>query len=230
MRKRFTKFLILGGLSLPLNLAMAQETQLPELATVEVSEVKVGVEISDIEDYLNNIKTMTADFIQISSGSSIEGKLSMSRPGRVRFEYAEDSPILIVSDGNNISFIDYELGQVTRWPVNDTPLAFLLKDNVSLEKDVTIAGGKPDLFAGSTYLTARDPKKPEQGELTLIFTGHPGGEGDQAFVLLGWEVIDARGNITNIRLANSEFNMVLDSKLWEFDDPRNERLKRRQRR
>lgn len=230
MRRLVTKFIILGGLSLPFSLALAQETQLPELATVEVSQARVGVQLSDIEAYLNNIKTMTADFIQISSGSSIEGKLSMSRPGRVRFEYADDNPVLIVSDGNNISFIDYELGQVTRWPVNDTPLAFLLKDKVSLEKDVTIAGGEPTLFAGSTYLTARDPKKPEQGELTLIFTGYPGGEGNQAFALLGWEVIDAQGNIINIRLANQEFNMPLDSALWEFEDPRNQRLQRRRRR
>jgi outer membrane lipoprotein-sorting protein len=230
MKKRFMNILSIFGLALTAPLAMAQEAPLPELETVEVTEAKVGVELSDIEAYLNNIKTMTADFVQITTGSSIEGKLSMSRPGRVRFEYAEEYPVLVVSDGNNVSFIDYELGQVTRWPVNDTPLAFLLKAQVSLKDDVTISGGEPDHFAGSTYLTASDPKKPEQGELTLIFTGHPGGEGTQAFALKGWEVIDAQGNITNIRLANSEFNMVLDSDLWEFEDPRNERLQRRRRR
>jgi len=230
MRKLFLNTLIIAGIGFTLPMATAQEKPLPELETVEVSETKIGAEISDIENYLNNIKTMTADFVQISSGSLIEGKFSMSRPGRIRFEYSDDIPFLVVSDGNNVSFIDYELGQVTRWPVNDTPLAFLLRDQVSLEKDVIISGGAPDLFAGSTYLTARDPKKPEQGELTLIFTGHPGGEGNQAFALLGWEVIDAQGKITNIRLSNSKFNMVLDKELWEFDDPRNERLQRRRRR
>jgi outer membrane lipoprotein-sorting protein len=230
MFKLFAKFIVLSGLCLPLPFALAQENGLPGLETVELEKATVGVELSDIEAYLNNIKTMTADFVQIASGATISGKLSLSRPGRVRFEYSEDISLLVVSDGNNVSYIDYELGQVTRWPVNDTPLAFLLKDKVSLKDDVTISGGEPDLFAGSTYLTARDPKKPEQGELTLIFTGHPEGQGMQAFALLGWEVIDAQGNITNIRLANSEFNMPLDSDLWEFEDPRNERIKRRPRR
>lgn len=230
MRKFILNTIVITGLSLALPSANAQEEALPELPLTEVEEIKSGVELSDIEAYLNNVKTMTADFSQNSYGVISEGKLSLARPGRVRFEYTDDNPILVVSDGNNISFIDYELGQVTRWPINDTPLAFLLKDNVSLETDIKIDGGGPDAFAGSTLLTASDPKKPEQGELTLIFTGYPGGEGESAFRLSGWEVIDAQGNVTYVRLTNSKINVPLDKTLWAFDDPRNERIQRRRRR
>ena len=69
---------------------------------------------------------MTADFIQISSGSSIEGKLSMSRPGKVRFEYTDDIPMLIVSNGNNISFIDSDsIPSVTTWGIIGLIVLFL---------------------------------------------------------------------------------------------------------
>lgn len=229
MRKRIS-YLLLAGLLCGGAPAVAQEGVLAPLETTEIEEVKSGVGLQDIEAYLNNIKTMTADFTQLAQGTQTSGKLSMERPGRVRFEYGDDIPVLVVSDGNNVSFIDYDVGQVTRWPVNDTPLGFLLKSDLSLEDDVVILGGGPDPFAGYTYLTAKDPDKPEQGEMTLIFTGRLDGEGPEAFQLFGWEVIDAQGNITNIRLANREINVPLGDELWEFEDPRAERLQRRRRR
>lgn len=230
MRKLVSYIPFYLALAFGSHFALGQEAGLEPLATTEVEEIKSGVGLEDIEKYLNNIKTMTADFTQNAYGQMSYGHLSMARPGRVRFEYTDETPILVVSDGNNVSFIDYEVSQVTRWPVNDTPLAFLLKDNLSLEDDVVILGAGPDPFAGYTYLTAKDPEKPEQGEMTLIFRGRLDGKGADAFTLYGWEVIDAQGNITNIRLANREFNVPLDKDLWDFDDPRPERLKRRPRR
>lgn len=230
MRKLFTHIPMILAFGFGAHFAFAQEDVLEPLETTEVEEIKSGVGLEDIEDYLNNIKTMTADFTQNAYGQMSQGRLSMARPGRVRFEYTDETPILVVSDGNNVSFIDYEVGQVTRWPVNDTPLAFLLKDDISLENDVAILGAGPDPFAGYTYLTAKDPKKPEQGEMTLIFRGRLDGKGADAFTLYGWEVIDAQGNITNIRLANRQFNVPLNKELWDFEDPRPERLKRRPRR
>ncbi len=211
--------------------AFGAEETLPPLETVEVEDASVGASLSDIETYLNGIKTMTADFRQISdNGAVVSGTLSMARPGRVRFQYQDDYPVLVVSDGNNVSFIDYELGQVTRWPVSDTPLAYLLEDKISLERDLTLSAGGPDPFAGYTFLTAQDPKKPEQGTLTLIFSGQPGEAGKNSFALTGWEVLDPQGNITTVQLSNQALNVPLDKKLWTFDDPRTERLQRRRRR
>ena len=50
------------------------------------------------------------------------GKLTLKRPGKIRFQYQKDVPLLIVGDGNSLTMIDYEVRQVQRWPVKNSPL------------------------------------------------------------------------------------------------------------
>ena len=208
--------------------AVSQES-LPELETVEIERATYDVDVTleAVEGYLNGINTMRAGFVQIApDGSVSEGVFHLERPGRVRFEYGEDNPVLIVSDGNILNFIDYEIGQITRWPVKDTPLALLLDRTIAFGENVEVAGMNPGSLANLTTVTTYDPEKPEQGMLTLIFER---GEGE-ALNLFAWEVVDAQGALTQIRISNAEFNLSLDKKLWEFDDPRGKRFDRRRKR
>ena len=41
------------------------------------------------------------------------GKLYMARPGKIRFEYDPPSPILLLSDGYFLRYVDKDLKQVT---------------------------------------------------------------------------------------------------------------------
>ena len=53
-------------------------------------------EIFKAEKWLNNITSMTADFIQVSSdGGSVEGKIFIKKNHGFRFEYSPPSPLLI---------------------------------------------------------------------------------------------------------------------------------------
>ena len=61
--------------------------------------------ISKIENYLNNINTLQAEFIQIDHyGNSKSGILRIAKPGKIRFEYNKPSSIIIISDGKYIIF------------------------------------------------------------------------------------------------------------------------------
>ena len=43
---------------------------------------------------------MTADFTQTDrNGQTLTGKLTLSSPGKIRFQYQKDVPLLIVGDG-----------------------------------------------------------------------------------------------------------------------------------
>ena len=51
------------------------------------------------EGWLNNINSMTADFIQVSSdGGYAEGKLFIKKNHGFRFEYAPPSPLLLLEE------------------------------------------------------------------------------------------------------------------------------------
>jgi hypothetical protein len=76
---------------------------------------------------LRGISTLKADFVQIDrAGKRLKGVMTLKRPGRVRFQYEKGVPLLIVGDGRALTFIDYEVRQVQRWPIGNTPLGALL--------------------------------------------------------------------------------------------------------
>src|SRR3546814_6777076 len=45
------------------------------------------------------------------SGRTLNGTLTMKRPGKVRFQYQKGVPMLIVGDGKALTMIDYEIGR-----------------------------------------------------------------------------------------------------------------------
>lgn len=205
--------------------AAPDEAALEPLTTIEVapSQGQGAVSLQAVERFLNGVKTMTAAFVQVApDGALSHGRFYLERPGKVRFEYSDETPILIVGDGKILNFIDYEVGQVTRWPISDTPLALLVADQIAFGSNVEISAAGPGGLAGLTSVTAFDPAKPEQGTLTMIFSG----AGASGLTLVAWEVIDAQGALTRITLEGYTLNGPLQKSLWTFDDPRSDRFKR----
>ncbi len=52
--------------------------------------------------YFNGITTLTGSFMQIGAdGRRIGGKLTLAKPGRLRFDYDQPSPLEVVADGTS---------------------------------------------------------------------------------------------------------------------------------
>ena len=74
----------------------------PSLASAQKAE-----DIAKIENYLNNIKTLKASFVQIASNANTsEGELYIAKPNKIRMEYADPVNVTIVGDGNFIVYND----------------------------------------------------------------------------------------------------------------------------
>ena len=107
--------------------------------------VPMEMTIQDKEDlkrvvkYLEGIKTLRGGFIQVSSSSRVSsGKLFMSRPGRMRFEYDPPEAILMIADGLFLVYIDKDLEQTTHVFLKSTPLSFLVQEKIDFKGDVTV--------------------------------------------------------------------------------------------
>jgi outer membrane lipoprotein-sorting protein len=172
--------------------------------------------LTKVEDNLNDIRSLKATFIQRGpEGNVDEGTLFLERPGKIRFEYANDNPILVVSNGDMLSFVDYEIKQVSRWPIDKTPLGILVNDQIDLnDKDIEI----PEMirFAGLIKMSVLQPDQKDQGYITLIFE-------ESTMELKSWEVVDVQGYTTRIALVNPEYNVAVDGKQFTFNDPRPQR-------
>ena len=168
-------------------------------------------DIQRVERYLNAMKTARAKFVQIApDGAFSEGQMALRRPGRVRFEYAPPSPILVISDGIWLIIYDAELDQVSQVPMLETPLSILLDEEIRFGKRVIV--DRVEREPGVLKLVLIDKKKVDDGSMTLVFTERP-------FTLRQWIVRDAHDREFSIYLNELEYNPVLEPFLFVFIDP-----------
>ncbi len=164
-----------------------------------------------IKTYLNGMKTLQGGFAQISStGEYADGKVYMQRPGKMRLIYNPPAQTEMIVRNDTIIYHDKEFKQVTYYPLAATPLAVLLKDQISFEQDVDIV----DLSKGRGVieLTMVDKEDPGMGSVTLVFSDAP-------LALRKWAVVDAQGVMTQISLLNPVSGQKVDPKYFEFIDP-----------
>lgn len=172
--------------------------------------------IAEVANHLKAVRTMTANFVQTNrSGQSVNGNLIMRRPGKVRFEYKGDDSLLIVADGNALTMVDYEVNQVQRWPIKDSPLSALLDANKDLTRFGKIIPTKNDNVIS---VEVRDPKRPEYGVMTMFFNRER--SAPAGLNLVGWVALDSKNNRTTVQLSNVKFNTSVNDNAFKWTDPR----------
>jgi len=173
-------------------------------------------DLSKVQAHLRAMTTMTANFSQTDRGGQLlTGKLILKQPGKIRFQYQKDANLLIVGDGKALTLIDYEVNQVQRWPISNSPLAALLNPERDLSKYGKII---PTRNPGVLSVEVRDPKRPEYGVITMVFTKKTGAPGGLS--LDGWVSLDSKNNRTSIRLSNQKFGAAVSNSSFNWDDPR----------
>ena len=175
-----------------------------------------GNALSAIQSHLKSTSSMTADFVQTDrNGQRLSGKLTLKRPGKIRFQYQKDVPLLIVGDGSRLTVIDYEVKQVQSWPVKNSPLGALLDPDRDLSKYAkVIPTGSDEVLS----VEVKDPKRPEYGTITMVFIRD--GSAPAGLRLRGWVALDSQNNRTRIDLSNQRFNVAVADSAFKWTDPR----------
>ncbi|WP_336978811.1 outer membrane lipoprotein carrier protein LolA [Altererythrobacter fulvus] len=165
---------------------------------------------------LRAISTLKANFTQTDrNGQRVKGVLSLKQPGRIRFEYEKGVNLLIVGNGSSLTMIDYDVAQVQRWPIKNSPLGALLDPS----RDVAQFGkiqptSSPDIVS----IEVKDPKKPEYGVITLIFVKKPGAPG--GLELVSWVALDSQNQRTTVRLSDHRYGVAIPDSTFKWRDPR----------
>ncbi|MBM3928022.1 MAG: outer membrane lipoprotein carrier protein LolA [Sphingomonadales bacterium] len=173
-------------------------------------------DIAQVQRHLQAVSTMTANFTQTDrAGKVLTGTLTLKKPGRVRFQYEQGVPILIVGDGKDLWFLDYSVGQKSRWPVGNSPLGVLLDPTKDISRFATV---QPTANPNVISVEARDPKRPEFGRITMVFARQASAPG--GLMLQGWVALDSQGNRTSIRLSNQQFGVPVSDQAFKWRDPK----------
>jgi len=186
------------------------------LALPATSAVAQADRLDEVVGALRGISTMKADFVQTDrTGQSVSGVLTLKRPGKIRFEYERSANMLIVSNGRSLTMVDYDVDQVQRWPISNSPLGALLDPNRDVRRyGRLIPTSSPDVLS----VEVKDPRKPEYGTITMIFArdgAAPGG-----WELASWVALDAQNKRTTVRLSNQRYGVAVADSAFTYRDPR----------
>ncbi|MGE7473543.1 outer-membrane lipoprotein carrier protein LolA [Bosea sp. NPDC003192] len=161
--------------------------------------------VERLNAYFNGFSTLQGDFIQFAAdGRRFEGKLYIQRPGKMRFEYRPPVTMEVIADGTSVAIRDRKLATQDLYSIGQTPLKFLLKEQMNLEKDTTVTGvsTKGDIL--SLKLEDRSTLG-GTSKITLNFDL-------AANALRQWVVIDPQGYETSVSVYNLDTQRRPDQK------------------
>lgn len=164
-------------------------------------------DIKRVEAYLNTISTLEAKFTQTAPYGGIStGTFYLSRPGKLRWEYDDPNPTLIIVKGSLVTHYDRELEQASHVPIDDSLAGFLTRKVIRFsDKNISVIGY--DRREGRIYITITQAEKEEEGKLSLIFA-------QDKIELLGMQVVDALGELTSISFRANVYGKIFDSDLF----------------
>ena len=199
--------------------AVTLQTSAAPAPAIDAAAPQSGASMSDAEqtallrrmsEALSGVKTASGKFEQLSPDFQVStGRFAIARPGRLRFDYNDPSPFLLVSDGTTVGLQDSELRTTDRIFLAQTPYAILLDDQLDLQARAEILDVSQR--SGQAAVTLRDKSGEMDGTLTLIFA-------DETMELIGWRVVDSAGNTTSVQLSDIAYGKKLNPRLFILKD------------
>jgi len=163
--------------------------------------------VDKVSSYLSTVQTMIGDFVQIGpDGGRTVGKFYIQKPGKVRFEYEPPSPIDVIADGSSVVVRDRKLATQDLYPLSQTPLRYLLADQIDLARDTNLIGVSQD----NTFVTVTIEEKQilvGTHRIVLMF-------GARDMQLRQWTVTDPQGFDTTVAVYNLDVAHKPDPSLF----------------
>ncbi|MCX7339541.1 MAG: outer-membrane lipoprotein carrier protein LolA [Hyphomicrobiales bacterium] len=182
----------------------------PTRAPTAIGPLSDQEALEKVNAYMNSFRTLIADFVQIGAdGRRFTGKLYIQRPGRMRFEYRPPATIEVISDGTTVAVRDKRLGTQDPYLIGQTPLKFLLKEQIDLKRDVKVTriSSTPDMISVTVEDTAT---LGGTSRITLQFDR-------KANVLKQWMIVDPQGYETSVQVANLDTTQRPDPALFRIN-------------
>jgi outer membrane lipoprotein-sorting protein len=163
-----------------------------------------------VSAYLSSLQTLVGNFVQVGpDGSRSKGDFYIQKPGKVRFEYDDPSPIDIIADGSSVAVRDRKLATQDIYPLSQTPLRYLLSDRIDLLKDTNVISVTADDVFISVII---EEKQALIGTSRLmLMVGAKDGQ------LKQWTVTDPQGYDTTVAVYNLDSSKKVDPGLFKID-------------
>ena len=169
----------------------------------DVSETQL---IKRAEQAITRIKTLQADFLQISSDGSVgEGILYFRRPTQLRLEYKNPETLTLITSRVWLYVDDKIAKSVQAIPIGQTPLSPLLREIVSFRSAEFSTSARASDGVAVISMTKEDGEA--AGQLDLEFD-------TDSWQLRRWVITDLLGVKTTVTLQNPVYGRALENRLF----------------
>ncbi len=167
--------------------------------------------INQISEYINNIQTISSDFIQTNSnGESFSGIIKIKKPGLLLLDYYKPSNNKIISNGKEVALINKKNKTITYYNLKQLPIKVFLDSNFSLDNFKII---KYQEDQKKIEFEINDKKNNNAGSIKFIFQDSP-------LLIKKWIIKDIQGFETQIFLSNTIINSKLEDLNFKIEDPK----------
>lgn len=163
--------------------------------------------VKEISNTFASAPTMTGEFIQFGpNGEQTGGKFFIQRPGKIRFNYEDPSPLMLVSNGKTLGVRNKKLKTWQFVPLRKTPLSLLLANEIKVSDNSV---RQVDVGEDVTRVIMGDKKIFGDSEITLLFD-------PTSYDLRQWTIKDNQGKETSVMIFNVQKNVKIPRKMFSL--------------
>ncbi len=179
------------------------------LATPSIANDKKEA-IKAISNHFKTVPTMSGEFVQFGpNGEQTGGQFLIKRPGKIRFNYENPSPITVVSNGRTLAVKNTKLKTTNYYPLKKTPLSLLLSNKIKInDKSIRSVEAGKDV----TTVVMGNKKIFGDSEITLLFD-------PENQDLRQWTIKDAQGKETSVMIFNVKKNVKISNTKFAVNKP-----------
>lgn len=160
-----------------------------------------------VADHFSSVKTMTGEFVQFGPrGEQTGGKFYLERPGKIRFDYDEPSPVQVKADGKAVVIHNRKLDTYDMYPLGQTPLNLLLSDRIDLSGDRV-----KEVKQEAELLTIKMGDKSVFGDSTITMMFDP-----STYDLRQWTITDKQGKDTSVILIGVQEGVRFENRMFRI--------------
>ena len=177
-----------------------------------------------VQSHYEGVRDVSARFEQTTHGARLgttpsapatsRGRVSLAKPGKMRWTYEEPEPSLVVSDGKTVWIFDPAFGEVQKLPASEGFLTgaaaqFLLGAG-DMRRDFKVSAVSCSATAAELELTPRQPATYEK--LVLSVDPNSGNVGKT-------RIVDLLGNVVEVQFKEQRFNLTPADSEFQFEVP-----------
>jgi outer membrane lipoprotein-sorting protein len=155
----------------------------------------------DVISQMQLTNNLSFNFIQTINDKSENGKCIIKYPKKIWCEYENSNKKIIVSNGKSLVIKTVNAGSYYRYPLNKTPLVFLLDKEYLISKINILEPREIDnKYLNFTFVE-------NNNEINVFFD-------KMTLTLVGWQTEDIYQNLAVTFISSVKINQKIDNKIF----------------